>query len=402
MQRATFTILFFIKKTKTLKDGTAPIYLRVTVNGKRSEVAIKRSVQPNIWDTARNKVKGNSKESKTLNEYLNSVRGQIQNCQQALQEQGKTITAKALTNAFLGKGEKQWTLKELFENHNKQMKELIGVEYSGTTHSRYETAFNHIMSFCKIHYKNQHLLLTEINHSFVTSFESHLKTNAKCQHNSAMKHVKALKKVINLALANEYLKKDPFVNYKVVIKDKDRECLNKFELERIVEKEFSTERLDVVRDLFVFQCYTGLAFADLKKLHRKDVVIGIDGNKWLVVKRQKTKTECKIPILPTAEAILNKYKNHLCNEIENRLLPVPSNQKMNEYLKEIQTLCKIPKKLHTHLARHTFATTVTLNNGVPMETVSKLLGHKKIVTTQIYSRVLESKISQDMAVLRGA
>lgn len=399
MKRATFTTLFFIKKSKLLKDETAPVYMRVTVNGKRSEISIKRSVKPHLWDTTRNKVKGNAKESQELNEYLNSIRGQIQNHQQALQEQGKQISAKMLTNAFLGIGEKQWTLKELFQEHNDNMKMLIDKEYAPLTYQRYNTAFNHIQRFSKLQYNNVDILLSEINHNYITRFEHYLKTTIKCQHNSAMKHIKALKKVIGIALANDYIRKDPFLNYKITTKSTERQHLTQLELETLIAQEFEIERLEVVKDLFVFQCYTGLAFSDIKKLHKKDIEIRINNVKWIVTNRKKTKTECRIPVLPMAEEILNKYKNHPCQEINNVLLPVPSNQKMNAYLKEIADICKIDKKLHTHLARHTFATTVTLNNGIPMETVSKLLGHKKLQTTQIYSKVLDSKISNDMAIL---
>jgi site-specific recombinase XerD len=399
MKRATFNILFFIKKSKVLKDGTAPIYMRVTINGKRSEVSLKRSILPNLWDTVRNKARGNSKEAKVLNEYLNSVRGQLYSHQQMMQEDGKAITSKLLTNAFLGIGEKQWTLVELFQEHNDNMKRLIDKEYSPLTHQRYQAALKHIKVFCKSQYRSEEFLLSEVNHQFITAFEFYLKTTAKCQHNSAMKHVKALKKVILIALANDYLRKDPFANYKITVKSSERSCLTQKEIDKLIKKEFSIERVEIVRDLFVFQCYTGLSYRDLEKLSKNHIQIGIDGFKWIIMNRTKTGSECRIPILPPAENILKKYKNNPCHQIKETLLPVPSNQKMNAYLKEVADLCKIDKKLHTHLARHTYATTVTLSNGVPMETVSKLLGHKKIATTQIYAKVLDSKISQDMAQL---
>lgn len=399
MKRATFSILFFIKKSKLLKNGTAPIYMRVTVNGKRSEVSIKRSIIPKLWDTVRNKARGNSKETQSLNEYLNSIRGQLYSHQQELQEDGKVITSKLLTNVFLGIGDKQWTLIELFQDHNENMKNLINKEYSPLTYQRYQAALKHIKTFTKTQYNNEALQLTEVNHKFITAFEFYLKTSAKCQHNSAMKHIKALKKIILIAIANDYIRKDPFSNYKITQKKKQRDCLTQKEIDKLIKKEFSIERIEVVRDLFVFQCYTGLSYRDLEKLSKHHIQIGIDGYKWIIINRTKTGSECRIPILPPAEQILKKYKNNPCNLIKQSLLPVPSNQKMNAYLKEVADLCEIDKKLHTHLARHTYATTVTLSNGVPMETVSKLLGHKKITTTQIYSKVLDSKISQDMAQL---
>ena len=210
-----------------------------------------------------------------------------------------------------------------------------------------------------------------------------------------------LKKIILIAIANDYIRKDPFSNYKITVKKSERDCLTQKEIDALIEKDFNIERVEVVRDLFVFQCYTGLSYRDLEKLSKNHIQIGIDGYKWIILNRTKTGSECRIPILPPAEKILKKYKNNTCHQIRETLLPVPSNQKMNAYLKEVADLCGIDKKLHTHLARHTYATTVTLSNGVPMETVSKLLGHKKITTTQIYAKVLDSKISQDMAFLMG-
>lgn len=399
MKRATFNILFFIKKSKLLKNDTAPIYMRVTINGKRSEISVKRSILPKLWDTIRNKAKGKSREAQALNEYLNSIRGQMYNHQQLMQEDRKTITPKLLTNAFLGIGEKQWTLIELFQDHNNNMKNLINKEYSPLTYQRYQAALKHIKIFTKAQYNNEALQLIEVNHKFITAFEFYLKTKAKCQHNSAMKHVKALKKIILIAIANDYIRKDPFSNYKITVKKSERDCLTQKEIDALIEKDFNIERVEVVRDLFVFQCYTGLSYRDLEKLSKNHIQIGIDGYKWIILNRTKTGSECRIPILPPAEKILKKYKNNTCHQIRETLLPVPSNQKMNAYLKEVADLCGIDKKLHTHLARHTYATTVTLSNGVPMETVSKLLGHKKITTTQIYAKVLDSKISQDMALL---
>lgn len=399
MKRATFSILFFIKKTKLLKNGKAPIYLRITVNGKRSEIAIKRSIILKLWDTLKSKAKGNSKEAQIINDYLNSVRGQIYTHHQELQERRKTITAKSLTNAFLGIGEKQWTLLELFKEHNANMQKLIGKGFEHLTYERYQTALNHLKTFCKTQYNDESFMLSEVNHKFICAFELYLKTMFNCKHNSAMKHIKALKKVMRIALANDYIRKDPFVNYKITTKQVKRDSLSKDEIDILINKEFGIKRLEVIRDLFIFQCYKGLSYKDLEKLSINHIQIGIDSYKWIIIQRTKTNSECRIPILPVAADILKKYTDHPCRQIKERLLPVPSNQKMNAYLKELADLCGIEKKLYTHLARHTYATTVTLSNGIPIETVSKLLGHKKIATTQIYAKVLDSKVSQDMAQL---
>lgn len=400
MERSTFSVLFYVKRSKPLKNGDVPVYLRITVNSKGAEISLKRSINPKLWDTTRNKAKGNSDEANQLNDYLNSVRGQIYDHHKQMQESGRTITAKMLRNAFLGLGEKQWTLKELFTEHNKNMAMLVGKEYSPLTLQRFDAALKHICTYLKTNYHNEDLPLTEVNNKFITGFEFYLKTTASCQHNSAMKHIKALKKVIRIALANDYIRKDPFYNYRITQKQVDRGYLSEQELRTLHTKELPIERIAVVRDLFLFQCYTGLAYKDLANLQETNIQIGIDGRRWIYTHRAKTDVPCHIPLLPMAEDILNKYEKHPCRSIAGTLLPVPSNQKMNAYLKEVADLCGIKKSLHTHLARHTYATTVTLSNGIPMETVSKLLGHRKMQTTQVYAKVLDEKISQEMEVLR--
>jgi site-specific recombinase XerD len=401
MKRTTFSILFFIKRAKLLKTGEAPIYLRITVDGKCSELSLNRSVKPNMWDTPRNKVKGKSEEAEELNGYLTSARGLIFQHQQRMREDKKVLTHQALRNAFLGVGETHWTIVMMFEEHNANMESLVGVEYSPLTLQRFKTALKHVVDFCRIKYKVEDILISEINHEFITGIELYLKTKVSpCSHNTTMKHMRALKKIIRIALARDYIRKDPFVSYKIKVKKIDREILTTEEVKILLEKTFEMKTIEVVRDLFVFQCYTGLAYNELKNLSKNNLVVGVDKLKWIKTVRGKTGTECNIPLLPIAEQILDKYADHPCHEVDNRVLPVPANQPMNRYLKEIAVLCGIDKNLCTHMARHTFATTITLSNGIPLETVSKLLGHTKIQTTQIYAKVLDTKISEDMMKLR--
>ena len=400
MKRATFTILFFIKRSKLLKTGEAPVYLRITSNGDSSEISIKRSIKPSLWDTTRNKAKGASPEAAELNDYISSVRGQLFMHQRELQEAGKQITAKVLLNTFLGVGEKQWSLVELFQEHNDNLKQLIGNGFSPLTLQRYDAALKHIRNYCSVQYNNEKLPLTEVNNKFITGFDFYLKTVAKCQHNSSMKHIKALKKVIRIAIASDYIRKDPFVNYRITQKNVEREYLTQTEIDAIINKEITIQRLDVIRDLFIFECYTGFAYKDLAALRKENIEIGIDGHRWIVIRRGKTGVTCRIPLFPISENIIRKYAAHAEVIITGKLLPVPSNQKMNAYLKEVATMCGIDKDLHTHLARHTYATTVTLSNGIPMETVSKLLGHSKLQTTQIYAKVVNQKVEDDIEMLR--
>ncbi|HSP83785.1 MAG TPA: site-specific integrase, partial [Gillisia sp.] len=235
---------------------------------------------------------------------------------------------------------------------------------------------------------------------FITRYEYFLKTKRECNHNSALKYVNNFKKIIRIALANQWMDRDPFYNYKVQFESVEREFLNAEEVQQLIDKELYLDRLKLVRDMFVFSCYTGLAYSDVKKLSREDITTGIDGGKWIRIKRTKTKSLSSIPLLPVAEEIINRYQDHPEVKKGNFILPVLSNQKSNAFLKEIAVMCEIKKPLTTHLARHTFATTITLTNGVPIETVSKMLGHKDLRTTQHYAKIVDRKISDDMQVLR--
>jgi site-specific recombinase XerD len=231
-------------------------------------------------------------------------------------------------------------------------------------------------------------------------YEFYLRSVRKCNNNTAVKYVKNFHKIINQCLSNGWLNKDPFVNYKAKVKEVVREFLSEADIESMINKEFVSERLDLVRDIFVFSCFTGLAYIDVKQLTKTHISLGIDGDNWIFTTRQKTDTASKIPLLPIAQQIVDKYENHPVCLNENRLLPILSNQKMNAYLKEIADVCGINKDLTFHIARHTFATTVTLTNEVPIESVSKMLGHKNLRTTQHYAKVPDHKISNDMMILK--
>ncbi|MDB5133634.1 MAG: Site-specific recombinase XerD [Mucilaginibacter sp.] len=244
------------------------------------------------------------------------------------------------------------------------------------------------------------LEISQLNHAFITGFEFYLKTDCKCSGVSAAKYIKQLKKIVNHCIANSWLKQNPFVNFKSTAKAKERTYLTQHELDTIANKQLTIERLVQVRDIFVFCCYTGLSYADVKKLKRNEIGVGVDGEQWIFTSRQKTDTSSRIPLLPSALAILNRYQDHPQCENRGLLLQVLSKQNKNAYLQEAADISGIIKHLTFHLARHTFATTVTLSNGVPMETVSKMLGHKILKTTQHYAKILDVKVSQDMAQLK--
>lgn len=266
---------------------------------------------------------------------------------------------------------------------------------------RYETSLKHTKDFILWKYNITDINIEKIDHSFITEYEFYLRSERKCANNTAVKYIKNFHKIINQCLANGWLNKDPFANYKAKVKEVVRDFLSEAEIEQMTNKEFVSERLELVRDIFVFSCSTGLAYIDVKQLTLDNISLGIDGDKWIFKNRQKTDTASKIPLLPMAQEIIDKYADDPVCKNEKRLLPILSNQKMNAYLKEIADVCEIKKELTFHIARHTFATTVTLSNGVPLETVSKMLGHTSLKTTQHYAKILDKKISEDMMILKS-
>jgi site-specific recombinase XerD len=398
--RTTISLLFSLRKPKNYTSGEMPIYLRVTVDGQRTELAASRKCDPDKWDALTGRATGSKADSRTLNAYLDDIQFKIYELQRRMSEADELITAETVKNRFVGKAEKARTLVAVFEDHNAKMNSLVGQEFEKSTLQRYETCLMHTKDFMQLHYNISDIPVTKINFAFLTDFEYYLRSVRKCGNNSAIKYIKNLGKIVRICLGNGWLTVNPYLNYKPKQKTVYREVLTKEELERLSKKKFTVERLRTVRDMFVFCCYTGLAYVDVHKLKRSELVKGIDGNLWIYTSRQKTDTVSRIPVLPVALSIIRTYEDHPQCVVKDTLLPVMSNQKMNAYLKEIADLCKINKPLTFHIARHTFATTVTLNNGVPIESVAKMMGHTSIKTTQIYAKVMDHKISSDMQQLK--
>jgi len=374
--------------------------MRITVNGKRAEMATNRFIAPERWNNEGGYVKGSKSEFKELNEYLDLLRSKVYQSQRDLFEKNKPVAALGLRNLVQGATGTQYTVLEAFRYHNKMMSERIPEDNSPSTLIRYETTYNHVSNFIKYKYSAEDLYLTALNHEFISCFEHYLKTVKSCNHNSAIKYIKNFKKIVKLAMKNDWLSRDPFSNYTARINPVRREFLDIGELQVLETKKIAVPRLDQVRDMFIFSCYTGLAYIDISLLTPDNIRKGIDGNLWIFTERSKTSAKSNVPLLPKAIEIIEKYKDHPENVFKNRLLPVISNQKMNAYLKEIADLAGIKKTLTFHLARHTFATTVTLTQGVPIESVSEMLGHKSIRTTQIYAKVIDKKVGEDMQKLR--
>lgn len=398
----TFSVHFWVKPTNE-KVNQGIIYARITVNQRRVLVSLKRKISFDLWDSSKKKVKGTSSEAKQINHYLDSAKSQIFQCYQELNLKGKKISAQLIKATYLGEDENSKSLQDLIDYHSRK----INNTHAEGSIRNYRVSEKYFFKFLKRERKTSDIYLRELNYQFLCDFQDFLgsyypKGHPKAMgHNTIMKHIQRLRKMVTLAFNMEWIDKDPFRRWKNTFEKKDREFLSVGELSNLETYEFPVERLDRVRDLFVFSCYTGISYVDIKKLTANNISMGIDGDKWIISKRQKTNTPIKVPLLDPVLELIKKYEDHPMTLISGTLLPKITNEKLNVYLKEVAILCGIKKNLTFHMARHTFATTVTLSNGVPIETVSKLLGHTKISTTQIYARVLENKISQDMNALRG-
>lgn len=393
----TFSIHFWLNLAKK-KGNSAPIYARITVNGKRAEISLKRDILVTYWDTKSKRAKPRTPGAKMLNAYLDNIYTNLLDCHKQLTAEFKLITAHNIKARFLGEDEQHKTLMELVDFHNTSMKSVLKF---GTLKNYYTTE-KYLKKFLKEKIKANDIYLKQLSYSFIIDFEQFLRNtpsinNAQpLNNNGIMKHLERFKKLLNLAIDLEWIEKNPFARYKLKFQKYERAFLSKSELQTLELGILKQENHIKTRDVFVFACYTGLSYIDVKSLTKNNIVKGIDGDYWIFTSREKTDKPVKIPLLNKALDIISKYEGTLTDS----LLPVYSNQKVNTYLKEIALELEIPKKLTFHSARHTFATTVTLSNGVPIETVSKLLGHTKLSTTQVYARVIEQKVSNDINNLK--
>jgi len=396
----TFTVIFFTRKSRS-NPKQLSIYVRITINGKRSEISLKRSIPSKDWDNNKSRGRGSSQKVRTLNTYLDEVYNKLLECHKELLAEDKFISSEAIKARYLEEDDNSKTLRELIAYHHGNMAFVL----KKGTMKNYYTTEKYLYKFLLKKRRLKDIYLKQLNYEFVTDFEHFLRNykNSKKQlmlsNNGVMKHLERFKKMVNLAVKLEWMHKNPFNQFQLKYQKYDRAYLNERELNLLESTEFTSERLQRVKDCFVFSCYTGLSYVDVKELTEDNIVKGIDGRYWIYTKREKTDERVKVPLLPKALEIIEKYRELQDKNFLGGLLPVSSNQKTNKYLKEIAGMCNIHKNITFHVARHTFATTVMLSNGVPIETVSKLLGHSKLTTTQLYARVVETKISEDISNL---
>ena len=332
--QTTFSLLFVIRKHRLLKNGEAPIYLRITVNGEVADITVKRSVRREMWDQRRECSVGKLYQDKELNHYLETLKTRLYQIHRTFEIDGTKITAKRLRDAYYGKDESRKTLCDVYREHNQKCRALIGIDFTKSTVEKFDTSLSHLKEYMRHQYGKDDLLLSEVNSQFVNDFDFYLKTVRKCQNNSTIKHLKNLKKVVRIALANDWMKKDPFYGIQFKHEETHVEFLTQEELEVIMSKEFTLPRLALVRDVFVFCSFTGLAFIDVKNLTKEHLMKDNNGALWIRKPRQKTGNMSNIPVLSVAKRLIEKYADHPDCIKKNVLLPVLSNQKLNAYLKE--------------------------------------------------------------------
>jgi integrase len=398
MLETSFGLSFFMKPPKK-ETSIRYIYLRITVDGVRKETSTKRTWDISRWDPKTERAIGNKEDARTLNHFLDAMVTRINQFKMDLMYTERTISAQRIIDFVLGRVTSRAMLLEEFKKHNDEMLALVPMDYALATHKRYETARFHAVAFVKYKYAADDIEFRDLDYEFIISYELYLKTVKNCVNNSTLKYIACMKKVINRAIDKNIIAQDPFRAFKRRVTKTVKRPLTASELRTLEQVTITTLRLETVRDIFVFQCYTGLAYIDAYQLRKTDIKTGIDGAQWIMSERQKTGNVTNVPLLPKALELIEKYKDHPLCVLRGSVMPVTSNQKMNAYLKEIADLCGFDCELNTHKARRTFGSTVTLNNDVPIHVVKEMLGHQSIRQTESYAITAEQTIGRDMKEL---
>ncbi len=388
-------ILFWLYKSRVNSKGTSPVKMRITINTDRIDFSTSIEVSMDKWDQQDQRVRGMDELAIQYNNTLSTLRSLAWDCFNQKLRSKQPVTVEIIKAEILGRDKPNYTILDAIDFQIANLTARIGNDVSLNTVKKYKTIKLKVIEFLQSKLRRNDYYLLELSNKFIFDFDTYLRTEGNLSHNAVAKNMQQLRRVITVAIQNEWLPKDPFPNYRITPKETERGFLSLEEVE-LISSAVLVERLDKVRDVFLFCCYTGLAYADVSKLNPYHLFKAEDGHKWIKISRTKTGTQSLIPVIPQALFILDKYKplkNYANNEL---LLPIISNQNLNKYLKEIGEITGIKKRLSMHLGRHTFATTITLNKGVDIVSVSKMLGHKNLKVTQVYAKTSMLKISDDM------
>lgn len=394
-----YKISFFLRRSKP-SHPEGILYTRITIQGLATEFSTGIELSALLWDNKRQHVKGSSKTARSINYQLEEIRFKIEEHRRFLSENNQPITAEILKSSLQGKYHSGRTILDAFEYHNQRAEKLLNEFYQPATLEKYKRVHSYWLEFALQYSYPRDLALSQLHFKHIREFDEFLRTEKHQAHNTAVKFIRSFKTIISMARDNDWMQHDPFKGYKESIKTTERPKLSAMELKLILDKELSIERIERVRDVFAFACFTGMSFSDMKALTPRDIAIGIDGDKWIQKPRTKSQVTFSIPLLPQAVAIIEKYKNDPYCQYLGVALPVLSNQKYNAYLKELADICGIDTPLTSHVARHTFATTVTLEKGVSLESVSRMLGHTNTKMTQHYAKVTDLRIAEEMKELK--
>lgn len=394
--RKTFFVSFFLRRDRVMKNGTAPIMARISVNGIAREVYTQCRTPVDKWDTAKGRATGRDKLAYEVNAYIDDFRAKVVEIYRTLQSEGFEGNAFEIKERLQSPGKQtKMFLEELTLYCEKRQKE-VGVRITQLTSNKYYRLCRYLREYTKQECKKDDIRLSAVSYGYLDGFNTYLQTAHRCHHNGAVNILDCLRNFMLYCLRNEWIEKNPFKNYKLKeVAPPPKEHLSKKEIELLMEKQMPNLRLENVRDIFVFCCLTGLAFADVKELKREHLTTDEQGNMWIRKPREKTAVMSTIPLLKQPKAILQKYAFDLHCMESSKLLPVPSNQKMNAYMSEIATICGLNKKLTTHCARHTFAC-LAVEYGMPIDVLAKILGHTNTNMTRHYAKFSEQLIGREM------
>jgi site-specific recombinase XerD len=402
MNLHSFGLIYFLRKARISKKQKVlvPIYMRITVNEVRSEIAMKKFVDSDKWDSSAGKIRGNKEDIKSTNEFLDKEKAKVLAIKEELLNKGEQISAEIIKMKYLGINKPENTILRVFEEHNNKLKARLNNDYALATWKRYSTTYEHVKSFIREKYHKNDLPIDNVDHEFISGFEHFLKTKEnKCSHNTSMKYLGHFKKITNYAINNDWLIKNPYRNHKISFKKINYDFLQWEEVEKITAKEIKVSRLELIRDLFVFACFTAFEYVDLLELNNENYKIDSDGTCWLIKPRRKTNIICYVPLFQVPKDIIEKYKDYPKKK-DNLLLPVLSNQKLNAYLKEIADLCEINKNISFLTARRTFASVVGFKMGLSAESIRMVMGHSDLTMTTVYSQPDKTKILNDLKLVQ--
>ena len=396
MERKRFGVTYFLRKARTNKAGLTPILARITTNGISKEIYIQCSVPADKWNQSKERATGKDKLCQQVNSYLDDYRARILAVRQELISKGYEGNSIQIKERLQNPSTLSIMFLAELEKYCKKRQAEVGVRITQLTANKYHRVLRYLKEYVVAHYKKEDILLLAVGYEFLDGFNTFLQTAHKCKHNGAVNLLDCVKNFTRYCLRNEWIEKDPFRNYKLKEEhNKEKDHLTREELETLVRKRLPNERLDRIRDVFAFCCLTGLAFTDAEHLRREHIRTDDNGTTWIYKPREKTAVMSRIPLLPYPMILLEKYERDAELRATGKLLPVPSNQKMNAYLKEIADLCNIPKNLTTHVARHTFAC-LAVEYGMPIDVLAKILGHSNTNMTRHYAKFSEQLIGREM------